>query len=188
MDVFKYAGVSKHNGKMKFRATNRDGYAEILIKEGKTDVNIQSLPNPMDKIAAKGYLITLPEFQTPEILAALGAEDLATQVKGPSIKAVAAVEAAVKAVKGKKAPKGDTVPKGAQVAKVEAEQTPVKTDEEIERIREKNMAVLKKVAKKRKKEVEMAAEVPTVVAHTEDDEDVRDFLPKFLQKGLEATE
>lgn len=179
-DLYKFAGVSKHNGKMKFRATNRDGYADILIKEGKTDVNIQTLPNPMDKIAAKGYLITLPEFQTPEILEALGAEDLSTQVK---------TSKAPKAPKVAKAAKGDEAPKGAQVAKVDTDQPAVKTDEEIEKIRQKNMAVLKKVAKKRKKEQqlidEVTAEAPTMDA---EDEDIRDFLPTFLQKGLEASE
>lgn len=177
MDVFKFAGVSTHNGKTKFRATNRDGYAEILIKEGKTGVNIQTLPQPMDKVAAKGYLITLPEFQTPEILAALDAGDLATQVKtsrGPKVP------------KGPKAEKG---PKGVQVAKPDNDQPAVKTDEEIERIREKNMAVLKQVANKRKKEANLIAEVTAEVTTVDEDgENVRDFLPKFLQKGMEASE
>ena len=179
MDTFKFAGVSKHNGKMKFRATNRAGYDEILIKEGKTNVDIRTLPKAMDKIAAKGYLITLPEFQTPEILDVLGAGDLATQVrtsKGPKVAKVAKVAKDTKV----KAPKEQ---KGAVVASV-------KTAEEIEAIRQKNLETMREVGAKRKildereREQERARQELAAQELEEADVDIRDVLPKFLHKEM----
>jgi hypothetical protein len=56
MKTFTYAGTAREaNGQIVFRATNRDGYAAILAKEGKTDIEILSLPRPMTKDEAKAY-------------------------------------------------------------------------------------------------------------------------------------
>jgi hypothetical protein len=57
MKTFTYAGTAREtDGSVVFRATNRDGYANILAKEGKTDINIMSLPHPMTKADAKAYI------------------------------------------------------------------------------------------------------------------------------------
>jgi polygalacturonase len=56
MKTFTFAGTAREaNGQIVFRATNRDGYAAILAKEGKTDIDIQVLPRPMSKDEAKAY-------------------------------------------------------------------------------------------------------------------------------------
>jgi len=57
MKTFRYAGTTLDtDGSVVFRATNRDGYADILAKEGKTDINIMSLPYPMTKADAAVYI------------------------------------------------------------------------------------------------------------------------------------
>jgi hypothetical protein len=57
MKTFTYAGTAREtDGSVVFRATNRDGYAKILAKEGKTDINIMSLPHPMTKADAAVYI------------------------------------------------------------------------------------------------------------------------------------
>jgi hypothetical protein len=57
MKTFAYAGTARDtDGTAVFRATNRDGYAKILAKEGKTDINIMSLPHPMTKADAAVYI------------------------------------------------------------------------------------------------------------------------------------
>lgn len=77
MKTFKCAGVSKHNGKMSFRATNRDNpiYPDLLKKEGHTDIHIVELKSPMTKEDARKYLQARKEFQTPEIMACLKQTD-----------------------------------------------------------------------------------------------------------------
>ena len=56
MKTFTYAGTAREdNGQIVFRATNRDGYARILEKEGKTDILILSLPYAMTKEQAQTY-------------------------------------------------------------------------------------------------------------------------------------
>ena len=57
MKTFTFAGTARDtNGTVVFRATNRDGYAKILAKEGKTDINIQVLPHPMTKADAAVFI------------------------------------------------------------------------------------------------------------------------------------
>lgn len=57
MKTFTYAGTAREtDGSVVFRTTNRDGYAKILEKEGKTDINIMSLPHPMTKADAAAYI------------------------------------------------------------------------------------------------------------------------------------
>jgi hypothetical protein len=175
MDTFKFAGVSKHDGKFKFRATNRDGYDQILIKEGKTNVDIRTMPTPMDKDSAKEYLASIKEFQTAEILAVLtkGAKATVTTVKVAKAKVAKDTKA--------KAPKAE---KGAVVAST-------KTSEEIEAIKEKNLEVMRQVTAKRKaldereaklemiREQHEAAEAADIAAN-----DIRDVIPKFLHKEM----
>ena len=57
MKTFTYAGTAREiDGSVVFRATNRDSYTAILAKEGKTDINIMSLPYPMTKADAAVYI------------------------------------------------------------------------------------------------------------------------------------
>ena len=57
MKTFTYAGTAREtDGSVVFRATNRDGYAKILAKEGKTEIDIQVLPYAMSKADAKAYI------------------------------------------------------------------------------------------------------------------------------------
>ena len=89
MKTFTYAGTAREiYGMVVFRATNRDGYANILAKEGKTDINIMSLPHPMTKADAKAYIegavkqATMREkFLSQNIKAQVTAEAVAEQVE-----------------------------------------------------------------------------------------------------------
>jgi hypothetical protein len=57
MKTFTFAGTARDtDGSAVFRATNREGYAKILAKEGKTDINIMSLPYAMTKADAAVYI------------------------------------------------------------------------------------------------------------------------------------
>jgi hypothetical protein len=57
MKTFTFAGTAREaDGRVVFRATNRDGYAAILAKEGKTDIDIQVLPHAMSKDEAKAFV------------------------------------------------------------------------------------------------------------------------------------
>lgn len=57
MKTFTFAGTARDtDGSLVFRATNRDGYAKILAKEGKTEIDIQVLPHAMSKADAKAYI------------------------------------------------------------------------------------------------------------------------------------
>lgn len=57
MKTFTYAGTARDtDGTVVFRATNRDGYAKILAKEGKTDIQIMSLPHAMTKADAAVFI------------------------------------------------------------------------------------------------------------------------------------
>jgi phosphopantothenate synthetase len=94
MKTFTFAGTAREaDGTQVFRATNRDGYAKILAKEGKTDINIQVLPYPMTKDQAKAYVMqgvtpaeanlsdeakTVVVSKTPEQLAEIREKNLQT--------------------------------------------------------------------------------------------------------------
>jgi hypothetical protein len=71
--TFASAGVSKLNGKFSLRCTNREAevYADILNKEGHTDINILKLKSPMGKDEARKYLSGLKAFQDTAIQACL---------------------------------------------------------------------------------------------------------------------
>lgn len=77
MRTFKCAGVSRLNGKMTFRATNRENsvYTEILKKDGHIDVHLVELKTPMTKEDARKNLLGRKEFQTAEIQACLKQAD-----------------------------------------------------------------------------------------------------------------
>lgn len=54
---FKFAGVSRLNGVLKVRFTDRDLYTKVLVKENHTDIDIVSLGSPMTKEQAIEHLI-----------------------------------------------------------------------------------------------------------------------------------
>jgi N-acetylmuramoyl-L-alanine amidase CwlA len=89
MKTFTYAGTARDtDGRTVFRATNRDGYAKILAKEGKTEIDIQVLPQPMTKADAKDYIqgaqkqATMREkFLSQNTRAQVTAEAVAEQVE-----------------------------------------------------------------------------------------------------------
>jgi hypothetical protein len=175
--VFKYAGVSFHNDKFKFRATNRDGYGDILVKEGKTYVKILELPQPMAKDEAKAYLATHPEFKDAgsAVMAVLvGKEKVERALKGPKgPKAAKPVKAAKKeTTKAPKAPKA------------------VISTDDLEAIREKNLETIRQVASSTKRAIEednRKAKAEAELAQIEADldrEDPKEFIPKFLHKEL----
>ena len=57
--LFSHAGVSRKAGKLKFRASNRPEYIDILIKEGHDDLDIMQLSHPMSKEDAVAYLLAI---------------------------------------------------------------------------------------------------------------------------------
>jgi hypothetical protein len=89
MKTFTYAGTAREtDGSVVFRATNRADYAKILAREGKTDIDIQVLPQPMSKADAAAYIAdaskqaTMREkFLSQNIKAQVTAEAVAEQVE-----------------------------------------------------------------------------------------------------------
>ena len=57
--LFSHAGVSRKAGKLKFRASNRPEYVDILIKEGHDDLDIMQLSHAMSKEDAVAYLLSI---------------------------------------------------------------------------------------------------------------------------------
>lgn len=57
--LFSHAGVSRKAGKLKFRASNRPEYIDILIKEGHDDLDIMQLSHAMSKDDAVAYLLSI---------------------------------------------------------------------------------------------------------------------------------
>jgi hypothetical protein len=125
MKTFNTAGVSKLKGKLGLRGTNREGdtYANILKKDGHTDIHMVHLKHPMNKEEAKKYLAGLKAFQTPEILACLkdtdGKEKKETK---------AAKEKVAKPAKSKAPPKAKSTKKKA-VAEPDESEVPAETDD-----------------------------------------------------------
>lgn len=179
--VFTYAGVARQtDGVMVFRATGRKEYAEILVKEGKTDVTFVALPSPLEKDAARAYIAKLPEFGSAEVQALLNGKP----VKAP------------KAAKEPKAAK--TKPVKAPKAVKKVEKAVEQSADDIADIKAKNLETMKKVSKSLKK---MKDYLPGQVAMVEGDgvedfdpvrareevneilrsEGYRDSLPKFLR-------
>lgn len=69
--LFTYAGVSRREGMIVFRATSRETYAQTLSNEGDEDIKIIPLPRIMTKPEARQYIRGLRGFKTPEIQEAL---------------------------------------------------------------------------------------------------------------------
>lgn len=59
MDTFTHAGVSRYKGEFKARWANDAGRVKNLVKSGHTDIDIITLPQPMTKLAAAEYLLSI---------------------------------------------------------------------------------------------------------------------------------
>lgn len=71
MRKFRFAGVSKVDGRVALRASNRDNYDEILHRDKNTGIKIVKLDKPMTKDQIAELLARRKEFRTPQILAVL---------------------------------------------------------------------------------------------------------------------
>jgi pyruvate/2-oxoglutarate dehydrogenase complex dihydrolipoamide acyltransferase (E2) component len=190
--VFKFAGVSFHNDKFKFRATNREGYDAILTKEGKTYVNILALPEPMTKEAAARYLLNTDPVKglcaqqdaCQAVLEAVAGKGQKAP-KAPREKKVKAAAMAAKPVK--------TPPKVTKVARnrpVTNDGRSVPSADQLAEIRAKNLATIAQVAGSTKRMIEeenrkaKAEEAMEQIDRDLDSEDPKEFIPKFLHKEL----
>ncbi|MGO4509007.1 helix-turn-helix domain-containing protein [Bradyrhizobium sp. 2TAF36] len=70
--TYLFSGISRRNGTMHCRFSNRPQYEGILRKEGDTDVVFVRLPRPMSKKEASEHLAQQSEFQSAEIRECLG--------------------------------------------------------------------------------------------------------------------
>lgn len=95
MRKFKFAGVSKLNGRYTLRATNRElpVYPEILKRDKNTHINIVRLDKPMTKDQIREHLARRKDFKRPEILAVLKRDAVAAK---PVKRAAVAKKSAVK--------------------------------------------------------------------------------------------
>ena len=59
MSTFKYAGVSKLNGKVKARFANDQMRVKVLAKNGHSDIDIIELEYPMTKQEAVAFLLKI---------------------------------------------------------------------------------------------------------------------------------
>lgn len=59
MSTYTHAGVSRRNGTVKVRFSNRDSYVDALVKAGDTDIDMIQLREPMSKPDAIEYLISI---------------------------------------------------------------------------------------------------------------------------------
>jgi len=59
MSSYSHAGVSKLNGEFKVRFCNDALRQKVLIKNGHTDIDIVELKNPMSKLEAVAYLLSI---------------------------------------------------------------------------------------------------------------------------------
>lgn len=72
--VFTYAGVSKLNGKFKVRFANDATRVKVLEKNGHKDIDIVQLKQPMNKVNAIAYLLSIDfDNGNKEVRAALEA-------------------------------------------------------------------------------------------------------------------
>ena len=99
MKTFKFIGVSNKNGVVKPRLTNREGYGEILVKEGHTGVVFVELEEPQTREAALALAIDMPEFAVEAAQAALRPAPKA--VAEPKAEADPAAPGFVKAGRGR---------------------------------------------------------------------------------------
>jgi hypothetical protein len=76
MRKFRFAGVSKVDGRIALRASNRDAYADILKRDKNTAINIIKLDKPMTKDQIREHLARRKAFQSPAILSVLKRGDV----------------------------------------------------------------------------------------------------------------
>ena len=127
MSTFKYAGVSKLNGKVKARFANDQMRVKVLAKNGHSDIDIIELEYPMTKEEAVAFLLKINfDNGNKTVRAAIEAEvEKRTDApKAPKAKAAPkkakpsmdAIKAKAKAVKAKAA-----APATTKVTKAEVE-------------------------------------------------------------------
>lgn len=134
MSTFKYAGVSKLNGKVKARFANDQMRVKVLAKNGHSDIDIIELEYPMTKEDAVAFLLKINFDQGNAVVrAALEAEvekrgeKPAKAVKAPKAKAAPkkskpsmdAIKAKAQAAKAKTASKETAVTKAEVLAQLE---------------------------------------------------------------------
>ena len=59
MSKFTHAGVSRYKGEFKARWANDAARVKILAKNGHSDIDVIELPNPMTKVEAVQYLLSI---------------------------------------------------------------------------------------------------------------------------------
>ena len=59
MSKFTHAGVSRYKGEFKVRWANDAARVKILAKNGHSDIDVIELPNPMTKVEAVQYLLSI---------------------------------------------------------------------------------------------------------------------------------
>jgi hypothetical protein len=59
MSSFSHAGVSKQDGEFKVRFANDALRTKVLVKNGHTDIDIIELKNPMSKVEAVEFLLSI---------------------------------------------------------------------------------------------------------------------------------
>jgi hypothetical protein len=71
MRKFKFAGVSKVGNRFALRASNREEYPDLLVRNKNTNVKIVKLSKPMTKDEIREHLARRQDFKSPQILAVL---------------------------------------------------------------------------------------------------------------------
>jgi len=99
--VFRFAGVSRQEGVMKARFSNRDSYSAVLAKEGHTDIAILELPKSMTQEEAVAHLKAAEFSQDPEVMGALEAR-IARKESAPKSPAKSHTPAAAETSQGVK--------------------------------------------------------------------------------------
>lgn len=82
---FKFAGVSRVDGRLALRASNRENYDAILKRDKNTGIQIVKLDKPMTKDQIREVLARRAAFKTAPILKLLSKGD---EEKAPAKKAV----------------------------------------------------------------------------------------------------
>lgn len=67
MRKFRFAGVSKVDGRLALRASNRDNYDAILVRDKNTNIKIVALGKPMTKDQIRETLARRKDFKAPAI-------------------------------------------------------------------------------------------------------------------------
>ena len=130
MSTFKYAGVSKLNGKIKARFANDQMRVKVLAKNGHVDIDIIELEFPMTKEEAVAFLLKINfDNGNKEIRSAIEAEvekRIESAKVVPAPKAKAAPKAKQTPAKAKSKPSMDAIKAKAKAAKAKAA-APAKT-------------------------------------------------------------